>query len=323
MIISRSLTAVCIGTVITLGLAGCSPSTPANSNHARTIPTSSNQSSTVKNQNTPTVVIESIEPQPSGLLIKLDSKATSAVKQIVRSSRFENSNMFLSFTLQDVKVANPSIAKLNETVGNQLIQNLKVRRNGTGLIVNMTLTRPINRINLGTSGSYLGMALQYEPNKPKPTPHPVGSIPSWFFKDIITAASVEGTPVMAENYGAMLPFQHSDKTYMLKAPFNGSEEVLGFSGYFGSLSLYDNYFNMLNTKSNNNLSIYDQVKYGYIREKKSGKWYAVKAIMVNMQNGWQLGFAKNQLIVENNHAGVLGYTVYPVQGIELGASLQQ
>jgi hypothetical protein len=321
--ISRSLTALSIGTFVIFGLVGCTPSTAANSNQAPTIPTSSSQNITVKKATAAAAVIESIQPEPSGLLIKLNKQATASVKQIVHSPRFGASNISLSFTLQNVQVGNPSIAKLNESVGNQLIQNLEVQKHGADLIVNMTLMQPINKINLGTSGSYLGIALQYKPNKPKPTPHPVGRIPSWFFKDILTAASVEGTPVMADNYGAMLPFQSGDKTYMLKAPFNGSEEVLGFSGYFGSLSLYENYSGMLNANSASNSNLYSLVKYGLVREKKNGKWYGVKAIMVNMQNGWQLGFAKNQLIVENNHAGALGYTVYPVQGIELGAPLQQ
>ena len=266
----RSLAATCIAISITLGLVGCSPSSPS-------IPASSNNNLAATKATTPPVIIESIQPQPSGLLIKLDKQATPSVKQIVHSPRFGASNMSVSFTLQNVQVGNPSIAKLNESVGNQLIQNLKVQKHGADLIVNMTLMQPINKINLGTSGSYLGIALQYKPNKPKPTPHPVGRIPSWFFKDILTAASVEGTPVMADNYGAMLPFQSSDKTYMLKAPFNGSEEVLGFSGYFGSLSLYENYSGMLNANSASNSSLYSLVKYGLVREKKNGKWYRVKA----------------------------------------------
>lgn len=86
--------------------------------------------------------------------------------------------------------------------------------------------------------------------------------------------------------------------------------------------MYQEYINVLNTNSNGTENLFTQVKYGYIRELENGKWYPVKAIMVNMQNGWQLGFAKNQLIVENNHAGVLGYTVYPVQGIQLGTPLK-
>lgn len=317
---SRSLSITCIATIITFGLVGCTPSSPSNENQFRTTPASSNKPLPLTKQNTPTAVIQSIQPQPSGLLIKLDKKATLTVKQIVRSPHFGTSKF--SFTLHNVQVGNPSIAKLNETVGNQLIQSLEVQKHGTDLIVSMIVDRTINKIKLGTSGSYLGIALQYEPNKPKP-PHPVGSIPSWFFKDILTAASVQGTPVGADTYGGMLPFQFSDKAYMLKAPFNGSQETLGFSAYFGSLSLYENYFNMLDANSNSNENLYSQVKYGYIREKENGHWYGLKAIIVNMQNGWQLGFAKNQVIVENNHAGALTYTVYPVQGIELGAPLRQ
>lgn len=320
--ITRYLIAICTMAITTFGLAGCGPSSPAIENQVRATPTPSNQSTTVKKENAPTAVIESIQPEPSGILIKLNNKATSAVKQIVHAPRFGASNMSLSFTLQNVQVANPPIAELNETVGNQLIENLKVQKHGTDLIVSMNLMQPINKTNLGTSGSYLGIALQYEPQKPKPTPHPVGRIPSWFFKDILTAASVQGTPVKAETYGRMLPFQFSDKTYLLKAPLNGSQETVGFSGYFGSLSLYGNYFSMLNANPNSDANLYSLVKYGLIREKENGKWFGVKAIMVNMQNGWQLGFAKNQLIVENNHAGALTYTVYPVQGIELGAPLQ-
>jgi len=299
------------------------PSTPVNSNQVRTTPTSSNGSATVTKEDAPPIVIESIHPQPSGLLIQLDHKTTSAVKQIVHSPRFGSSNMSVSFTLRNVQVGNPSIAKLNESVGNQLIQNLKIHKHGADLIVNMTLMRPVNKINVGTSGSYLGIALQYKPKKSLPTPHPVGLIPSWFFKDILTAASGEGTPVRAHSYGGMLPFQSSNKTYMLKAPHSGSGETLGFSSYFGSLSLYENYSGMLNAKPTSDPNLYSLVKYGLIRERKNGKWYGVKAIMVNMQNGWQLGFAKNQVIVETNHAGALGYVVYPVKGIELGAPLQQ
>ncbi|MCF8564622.1 hypothetical protein LLE49_07670 [Alicyclobacillus tolerans] len=237
------------------------------------------------------------------------------------SPRFGDSNLSVSFTLHDVKVGNPSIANLNKAVGNQLIQSLKTQKQGTDLLVSMTLMRPVNKINVGTSGSYLGIVLQYKP-KSLPTPHPVGRIPSWFFKDILTAASVEGTPVRAHSYGGMLPFQSSDETYMLKAPHSGSRETLGFSSYFGSLSLYENYAGMLNANPTSDSNLYSLVKYGLIREKKNGNWYGVKAIMVNMQNGWKLGFAKNQVIVETNHAGALGYVVYPVKGIELGAPLQ-
>jgi len=321
--ISWSLAAMSIGTVTILGLAGCSPLTPANSNQSRTTSTSSIHNPTVKEVNASSTVVDSIQPQPSGLLIELGNKANPAVKQIVHSPRFGASNMSLSFTLKNVQLENRSIAKLNESVGNQLIQNLKVQKHGTDITVSMTLMQPINKINLGTSGSYMGIALQYEPQKRKPTPHQVARIPSWFFNDILTAASVQGTPVKAETYGRMLPFHFSDKTYMLKAPLNGSQETVGFSGYFGSLSLYESYFNMLNAKSNGTENLYSLVNYGLIRERKNDQWYGVKAIMVNMQNGWQLGFAKNQLIVENNHAGALTYTVYPVQGIKLGTPVEQ
>lgn len=282
-----------------------------------------NNSASNSPNSVPTVVIESIEPQPSGLLIKLDKTATSAMNKIVQSPHFGDSDLSLSFTLQNVQVASPSIDNFNTTVGNQLIQNLKVQNHGTDLIVSMTLTQPVNKINIGTSGSYLGIALQYKPSKPMPEPHPVGQIPSWFFEDMLIAASTQGTPVRAVTYAGMLPFQSSDKTYMLKAPQSGAHETLGFSGYFGNIPLEGSYLGILNANSNGTENLYSQVKYGFIREKQSGKWYGVKAIMVNMQNGWQLGFAKNQVIVENNHAGFLTYTVYPVQGVELGAPLQQ
>lgn len=320
--ITRYLTAICIMTTTAFGLVGCSPSTPPSENRVPVTPTATNQSTTVKKQNTPTAVIENIDPLPSGLLIKLGNQAISAVAGIVGSPRFGDSNLSVSFTLHDVKLGNQSVGNLNEAVGNQLIQSLKTQKQGTDLLVSMTLMRPVNKINVGTSGSYLGIVLQYKPNKSLPTPHPVGRIPSWFFKDILTAASVEGTPVRAHSYGGMLPFQSSDETYMLKAPHSGSRETLGFSSYFGSLSLYENYAGMLNANPTSDSNLYSLVKYGLIREKKNGKWYGVKAIMVNMQNGWQLGFAKNQVIVETNHAGSLGYVVYPVKGIELGAPLQ-
>jgi hypothetical protein len=281
--------------------------------------TSSNRTKSLTADQTPTTVIERIQPQPSGLLIKLKNVATSATRRIIYAPRFRDSNLSLSFILQNVQVANPSIAHLNEMVGNQLIQNLKVQKYGTDLLVRLTLMQPMNKINIGTSGPYLGIALQYKPNKPMPAPHAVGNIPAWFFKDILTAASTEGTPERAYGYGGMLPFQFSDKTYMLKAPHPRSLEVMGFSAYFGSLPLYGNYLGMLNPA--NDAAVFEQAKYGLIREEKNGKSYGVRAIMVNMQNGWALGFAENQLIVEESKAGFLGYTVYPVQGIKLGAPL--
>lgn len=296
-----------------------SNSTRNNQSQIRTPPPSSNRTFTVPKGNIPTMVIESIQPQPGGILIKFKKTVKSTMKDIVRSPRFDVSQ--LSFTLQNVRVTNPSIANVNKPVDNQLIYGLKVYQQGTDLFVAMTLDRTINTLNIGTYGSYLGIALQYKPNKPLPVSHRVGRIPSWFFKDILMAASVQGTPVLADTYGHILPYQSSDKTYMLKAPLTGVQETLGVSAYFGSLSLYENYFNML--KSNSNENLYSQVKYGVVRERKSDKWYGVKAIMVNMQNGWRLGFAKNQVIVENNHGGTLTYTVYPVQGIELDSPLQE
>lgn len=256
------------------GAVGCgSVTSNPSSNHSNQVnatPTSSGLNSTGKAEHAPTEVIQSIEPKPSGLLIKLGDQATSATKKIVDVQRITGSN--LSLTLQNVRLANPSVVKVNEIVGNQLILKLKTKEHGANLIVNMTLMQPVNKINVGTSGSYLGIALQYKPAKSMSEPHPVGSIPSWFFKDILTAASIQGTPVLAKTYGAMLPFQSSDQTYMLKAPFTGSYETLGFSAYFGTLPLYQEYINVLNTNSNGTENLFTQVKYGYIRELEKPRW---------------------------------------------------
>lgn len=306
-------------TALMLGVSGCGNlpqvSTQTNNNTQAESSVSNRVSSSPV---APSAIVKNIQLRPSGFLIELDRNAVP-LKQIVSSRQLTKDGFEYSFTLKNV--AEQQGSTVNQQSGNQLIRSFNVQKQGTDLVITVQLEQFVDKVSIGAAGSFLGIALQDLPLQSMPVPHSVGRIPAWFFKDMLIAAASQGTPIQADIYGKTLPFEFSDKTYMLMAPFGLSQREIGFSAYFGEVPLYENYFSLLQTPSSQ-IATVTNVTYGRIRERERGKWIGVPAIMLNMPNSWALGFAHNQVIVEYEKAGVLTYTVYPVAGIELGAELR-
>lgn len=267
---------------------------------------------------TPPNLVTAIELQPSGILIKVQ-RDNGSLQGIISNPHFSYSNgpakmQNFTFTLKNASLG----PKLHwGTLNQNYYGTMDVKKKDGDVVVTLSdLDQPYTQWQVGSSqGKYVGIALQYRSYQTIPHPKPTKYTPEWFQKDILIAAFHEGTPMIASDYRTMLPFQTSNKTYSMMAPFVGTEEDVNFTSYFGAISMYENYL-AFDTPTSIQFPPMP-LEYGKIKERKASHWVAIPYVLAGMENGWSFGFAQNQVIVASEHASFFSYTVYPVAGITI------
>ncbi|QQE78560.1 hypothetical protein [Alicyclobacillus sp. SO9] len=268
----------------------------------------------------PMMKVVSIKPQKGGLLIRVQRK-THPVKVAIDSKETQDGNGSngpeASFIIRDAKAANSSVlnfATFNRQSG-QFIRSISVKPQGRNLLVQLKLKSPVNTLNTGATGQYLGVALQNQPASIATVfhgnPPSVGKLPGWFVTDMLFAGYYEGTPMKPVTYSQMLP-RKSEGKFLLSSPLDPKAnpgESVTYTSYYGAVPL----FGTIKKFTAKGASVpASKVHTGYVKEVKNGKTVKVKATLFDMTPNWGFGFANKQVIVYSQHRGFYTYTVYPV-----------
>lgn len=263
------------------------------------------------------LTVTDISAQPSGILIRVRPQ-TISLSEIVSQVHItpgEGRRMpRLTVKLDGVTPgATVPLDKVTQ-VWNQTLYSIEVHKETDGLDVAVSFEGPYNRAILETSANnYLGISLAVQAH-PLPPLKRGAAVPLWYLRDLTIANRLQFKPTSSIGYSYMLPAKPVDKRDMLAAPFRGTQEALGYGSYFGAVRIGELYKSLDTKRTDGSLTF---MRRGTVLERINGRELHVPAALLGLPNSWSLGFARNQIIIASEHAGVAGYTVYDAPGISI------
>ena len=263
------------------------------------------------------LTVINVSAQPSGILIRVRPQTTS-LSDIVSHLHItpgEGRRMpQLTFELNGVSSGAAVPLDKVEQVWNQTLSSIEVYKEPNGLKVAVSFEGSYNRAILETSTNhYLGISLADQAHSLPPL-NRKAAIPLWYLRNLTIAHRLQFKPLSSMDYNELLPFKSVDKRDILAATFQGTQESLGYASYFGAIRMGELY-KSLDTKRIEGIPT--SIRTGTILEQINGRALHVPAVLLGFPNSWSLGFARNQIIIASEHAGVVGYTVYNAPGITI------
>ena len=139
-------------------------------------------------------------------------------------------------------------------------------------------------------------------------------VPTWFLHDA-KIASESHFPVKTSNYGLWLTGKPFNVYKEWLGSFTGIQKASGYAYYWGKFNMAQYYRSLRRSHKG---MIVTPIMSIYVLERQPSGWgQLVHAEAIDIGNGGFLAFSDGQVITNTLHAGVDGYTVFPLKGIRI------
>ena len=139
-------------------------------------------------------------------------------------------------------------------------------------------------------------------------------VPAWFLHDAKIASGAH-FPVKTRTYGLWLTGKPFNVYKEWLGSFTGMHKTSGYAYYWGKFNMAQYYKSLRRSYKG---MIVTPIMSIYVLEKQLSGWgKLVHAEAVDIGNGGFLAFSDGQVITNTLHAGVDGYTVFPIEGIHI------